>query len=76
MSQPPLTAAISRLVKDVGARLIERSNRVISLKPAGRTLLDHARQVVAEAEEALTATRDPAEGQSGVVRLGYVGVKT
>ena len=46
MSQPPLTAAINRLEKEVGARLIERGNRVVSLTPAGRTLLDHARQVV------------------------------
>ena len=73
MSQPPLTAAINRLEKDVGARLIERGNRVVSLTPAGRTLLDHARQVVAEAGRALTATRDAAAGRSGVVRLGYVG---
>ncbi len=73
MSQPPLTAAIGRLEKEAGARLIERGNRVVSLTPAGRTLLDHARQVVAEAERALTATRDAAEGRSGVVRLGYVG---
>lgn len=73
MSQPPLTAAINRLEQEIGARLIERGNRVVSLTPAGRTLLDHARQVVAEAERALVATRDAAEGRSGVVRLGYVG---
>ena len=73
MSQPPLTAAISRLETEVGARLIERGNRVVSLTPAGRTLLGHARQVVAEAGRALTATRDAAAGRSGVVRLGYVG---
>lgn len=75
MLQPSLTRVTSRLVKDVCARLIERSDRVISLKPAGRTPLVHARKIVAETEEALTATREPAEGQAGSSASAMSGSK-
>lgn len=73
MSQPPLTAAVRRLEEAVGARLLERGNRVVSLTPAGRALLDHARQTVRQADLALAAARDAAAGRVGTLRLTYVG---
>ena len=35
MSQPPLTAAIRRLEEEVGATLIERGRKTVSLTAAG-----------------------------------------
>lgn len=73
MSQPPLTATVRQLEKEVGAELLERSNRVIQLTAAGKALLVHARQTVEQADLAITAARDAAAGYVGLLRLTYVG---
>lgn len=73
MSQPPLTAAIRRLEAEIGATLIERGQKTVRLTAAGAVLLNEARRLLANADEALAATRDAAAGRSGRVRLGYVG---
>lgn len=73
ISQPPLTAAIKRLEAEVGATLIERGQKTVRLTAAGAVLLEEARRLLMQADEALTATRDAAAGRSGRVRLGYVG---
>jgi DNA-binding transcriptional LysR family regulator len=73
MSQPPLTAAIRRLEEEIGAVLIERGRTAVRLTEAGKVLLDEARRLLEAAEDALSATRDAAEGKRGRVRLGYVG---
>lgn len=73
ISQPPLTAAVKRLEEEIGAVLIERGRKTVALTPAGRTLRDEARKVLAMAEAAIAATRDAAAGRAGTVRLSYVG---
>lgn len=73
ISQPPLTAAVKRLEEEIGAVLIERGRKTVALTPAGRTLRDEARKVLAQAEDAIAATRDAAAGRTGTVRLAYVG---
>lgn len=73
MSQPPLTASVRRLEEEIGAELLERGNRVVRLTPAGKTLLDHARLAVAQADHAVAAARDAAAGRVGALRLTYVG---
>lgn len=73
MSQPPLTAAMRRLEDEVGAGLIVRGNRTLGLTPAGQTLLSEARATLQQAEQALQRTREVAAGQTGSLRVGYVG---
>jgi DNA-binding transcriptional LysR family regulator len=73
MSQPPLTASVRRLEEEVGAELIERGNRTVGLTAAGAAFLKEARRTVAQADRAVAAAREAAEGRSGVVRLAYVG---
>lgn len=73
MSQPPLTATIRQIEKEIGAQLLERSNRVIQLTPAGKALLTHAKLTIKQAELAFTAARDAATGHIGTLRLTYVG---
>ncbi|MBY0398589.1 MAG: LysR family transcriptional regulator, partial [Thermoleophilia bacterium] len=43
LSQPALTQAIARLERRLGARLLERTTRRVSLTPAGSALLGRAR---------------------------------
>ena len=73
MSQPPLTATVRRLEEEIGAELLERGNRVIRLTPAGAALLAHARVTVEQADLAVAAARDAADGRVGILRLTYVG---
>lgn len=73
MSQPPLTASVRRLEEEVGAELIERGNRTVRLTAAGAVFLEEAKRTVAQADLAVTAAREAAEGRSGIVRLCYVG---
>lgn len=73
MSQPPLTAAIRKLEDEIGSELIQRGNRTLGLTAAGAVLLAEARLLLQQADHALVATRDAAEGRTGTVRLGYVG---
>ncbi|MDN3524649.1 LysR family transcriptional regulator [Halomonas sabkhae] len=73
MSQPPLTSAIRKLEEDIGVTLIKRGNRVLGLTPAGRKFLEEARETLRQAQQAITGTQEVAAGQTGLVRLGYVG---
>jgi len=73
MSQPPLTTAIRKLEEEIGIALIMRGNRTLGLTAAGGVFLDEARITLRQADHAVTAARDTAAGQTGVVRIGYVG---
>ncbi|MEG0183723.1 MAG: LysR substrate-binding domain-containing protein [Stenotrophomonas sp.] len=73
MSQPPLTAAMRRLEDAIGTGLIVRGNRTLGLTTAGQTLLVEARATLQQAEQALQRTRESAAGQTGSLRVGYVG---
>ncbi|MEO0407909.1 MAG: LysR family transcriptional regulator [Cyanobacteria bacterium P01_A01_bin.135] len=73
MSQPPLTATIKRLEKEIGSELLERNNRVIQLTPAGKVLLTHARLTLEQANQAVEAARNAGAGYTGTLRLTYVG---
>jgi hypothetical protein len=52
VSQPGLSRTISILEGRIGATLIERSMRPISLTPAGEVLVIHGRRLLAQQREA------------------------
>ncbi len=43
MAQPPLSAAIGKLERKLGVRLLERTSRRVTLTPAGAVLLEQGR---------------------------------
>src|SRR5580692_11432378 len=51
IAQPPLSAAIAKLERKLGTRLLERTSRGVTLTPGGYLLLEHGR-IAAEAVEA------------------------
>jgi DNA-binding transcriptional LysR family regulator len=57
MAQPPLSAAIGKLERKLGVRLLERTSRRVSLTPAGAVLLEQARVVVEAAGAAVERAR-------------------
>ncbi|MBE3027040.1 LysR substrate-binding domain-containing protein [Janthinobacterium sp. GW458P] len=74
MAQPPLSQAILRLEEALGYPVFERTNRKVSLTPAGDAFLATARQVLASLEEGVAATRRVAQGIEGHLRLSFIHV--
>ncbi|MEU1047205.1 LysR family transcriptional regulator [Streptomyces sp. NPDC005897] len=70
MAQPPLSQAVRRLEKDLGAELFDRSRRQVKLTPAGTVLLDEARELLLGEERLRTLTRRADEGESETLRAG------
>lgn len=76
ISQPPLSRAISRLERRLGATLLERSSRAITLTEAGSVLLREGRAGLDAVEAAERRTRragQAATGHSGVVLATKAG---
>jgi DNA-binding transcriptional LysR family regulator len=57
LAQPPLSAAIAKLERKLGARLLERTSRRVALTPAGAVLLEQGRIAVEAADAAVERTR-------------------
>ena len=52
ISQPPLSQQIQILEQQVGARLLARTNRSVSLTAAGKQFLTDSRQILSMVEDA------------------------
>lgn len=71
ISQPPLSQQIRQLEEEVGAQLLTRSTRSVQLTPAGKLMLERARQMLAEADAAVKAVQRVARGEAGSLTLGF-----
>lgn len=76
MAQPPLTAAIRQVERELGVRLVERGNRVTGLTAAGQVLQEEAGRTVLQAERAVLLTRRAGAGMLGSLRLGFLASAT
>ncbi|MEJ8279506.1 LysR substrate-binding domain-containing protein [Pseudonocardia spirodelae] len=70
MAQSPLSQAIRQLENQVGATLFERTTRRVDLTPAGASLLEDARRILAGVEDARRRVEQVAAGTEGVVTIG------
>ncbi len=70
VSQPSLSAQISKLEKELGGILIERSRGGCRLTPRGEVFLPRAREILRQAAEVRHDIREFDSGRSGVIRLG------
>jgi DNA-binding transcriptional LysR family regulator len=64
ISQSGVSAQVARLERELGAPLIDRSNRTATVTAAGAAVLDHARQAIASA----AAVRQTVQEINGVLR--------
>jgi DNA-binding transcriptional LysR family regulator len=71
MAQPPLSAAIRQLERDLGVDLFVRTTREVKLTEAGRAFLDGARRTLADAERAAEDAKRAAAGELGHLRIAY-----
>jgi DNA-binding transcriptional LysR family regulator len=74
MTQPPLSRQIQRLEKGVGATLLERSNRGVSLTAAGSEFLEDAYRIANALDQAVAHARRVESGSAGTVHLGFTAV--
>ena len=70
LTQPAVSLQIRELETRLGVRLIERMGKRAYATPAGQELIEHARRLALDAEQALAAMRRHREGWLGRVRLG------
>ncbi len=72
MTQPTLSRQIKELERTVGARLLERSNQGARLTPAGETLAQGARELLAQLGSLQARVRAAGDEVGGEVRLGCI----
>lgn len=72
ISQPPLSHHIQALEKEVGAKLLVRSSRRVSLTASGRILLDQASQLLEHAERVSHVMQGVGAGEFGDLFIGCV----
>ncbi|SOC45992.1 LysR family transcriptional regulator [Rhizobium subbaraonis] len=72
MAQPPLSQAIKRLEEEIGARLLERDNRNVTLTGAGQDFLRTARKLLGELEEGVENARRIASGVAGRLSVSFI----
>jgi DNA-binding transcriptional LysR family regulator len=71
MAQPPLSAAIRQLERDLGVDLFIRTTREVTLTDAGYAFLQGARRTLADADRAAEDAKRAAAGEIGSLRLAY-----
>jgi DNA-binding transcriptional LysR family regulator len=71
MAQPPLSAAIRQLERNLGAQLLTRTTRPVALTDAGKAFLLGARRVLESLDLAVDAARRVAGGQLGTLRVAF-----
>ncbi|OZI52709.1 LysR family transcriptional regulator [Bordetella genomosp. 4] len=72
LSQPALSRRIEKLEDLLGARLLERTTRRVSLTNVGRVFLERARSAIDELERAVLSIGDLAAQRGGLVTVACV----
>jgi DNA-binding transcriptional LysR family regulator len=71
MAQPSLTRLISRMEKELGVKLIDRTTRQVKLTKAGEVLVTEAQAVLLRTEQAIRVVRQTAMQESGQLGVAF-----
>lgn len=71
ISQPPLSQQIQILEQQIGARLLARTNRSVSLTAAGRQFLADSRHILGLVNDAAARAERLYLGETGELRIGF-----
>ena len=71
--QPPLSTQIQQLEKELGTPLFRRLARSVELTDAGKLLLEQARLILKQVEDATIGVRRRARGETGHIIVGTSG---
>jgi LysR family hydrogen peroxide-inducible transcriptional activator len=72
VTQPTLSAQLAKLERELGVELFERDGRGLKLTPAGRTVLEHAKRIVAAVDDLVHAANEHRDPLAGTLRLGLI----
>lgn len=70
ISQPPLSQQIQSLEATIGAKLLNRNNRNVSLTQAGEAFIKEARQIISRVQDASLQASKIHQGIAGNLTLG------
>src|SRR5438309_10893226 len=70
LSQPAVSHQIAQLEEEVGAKLLNRTARRVSLTVAGEIMLEEARRILAAVDRARERMHGVTSGAVGRIRLG------
>lgn len=73
ISQPPLSSQIRQLEEEMGCQLLVRTRRRVELTAAGAAFLHDARALLGELDGAVATARLIDAGQTGRLRVNFVG---
>ncbi|MDB5970008.1 MAG: hypothetical protein JWQ90_2458 [Hydrocarboniphaga sp.] len=74
VSQPPLSTQLKALEDELGVRLLDRSNRGVTLTAAGQVFFDEMRAVLARFERGKEMARNAGRGDVGTLSVGFVSI--
>jgi DNA-binding transcriptional LysR family regulator len=72
VAQPAVSEQIRKLEDELGVRLLDRTQRRVSLTESGAAMLEEARRVLRQAEIAQTAARTACDHATARLRIGYL----
>ena len=73
INQPPLSTQIRQLEKELGTPLFRRLPRGVELTDAGKLLLEQARIILKQVDDAAVGVRRRARGETGRIIIGSSG---
>ena len=74
ISRPALSKQIKDLEDEISVKLLLRDTVSVALTKAGEIFLADAREVLSQAEEAISRAREAQDGNLGSLRIGSVGI--
>lgn len=72
ISQTAVTQQIQTLEEDLGVELFDRTNRPISLTPAGKIFLVDAKAILERINHSMNRVQEASVGFVGTLRIGYI----
>src|SRR3954447_25689553 len=72
VAQPAVSEQVRKLEDELGVRLLNRTQRSVSLTDAGAAMLDEARRVLQMADRAVAVARDTSTSAATRLRVGYL----
>src|ERR1700730_3949373 len=73
INQPPLSLQIRQLEKEIGTPLFRRKARGVELTNAGKLMLEEARVILKQVEQAKIGVRRRGRGETGRINIGSSG---
>ncbi|MGD8783841.1 MAG: LysR substrate-binding domain-containing protein [Thioalkalispiraceae bacterium] len=72
VSQPTLSGQIKKLEEELGVAIFERTNRSVEITPVGEVILEHARQMMEQADAIKQLAQAHQDPLAGPLRIGAI----